>query len=78
MQRLDCRRFLSFFIAEIFKIKDEKIRQIEAVLMAVPYGMESGWQESPGRGAGKGMACRRPSEDLCFTGFRASSSPNLP
>jgi hypothetical protein len=25
------------------KIKDGKIRQIEAVLMAVPYGMESGW-----------------------------------
>jgi hypothetical protein len=33
----------SFIIAEIFKIKDAKIRQIEAVLMAVPYGMESGW-----------------------------------
>jgi hypothetical protein len=33
----------SFIIAEVFKIKDGKIRQIEAVLMAVPYGMESGW-----------------------------------
>jgi hypothetical protein len=37
------RQPFSFIIAEIFKIKDSKIRQIEAVLMAVPYGMESGW-----------------------------------
>jgi hypothetical protein len=37
------RQPFSFIIAEIFKIKDGKIRQIEAVLMAVPYGMESGW-----------------------------------
>jgi len=33
----------SFIIGEIFKIMDGKIRQIEAVLMTVPYGMESGW-----------------------------------
>jgi hypothetical protein len=37
------RQPFSFIIGEIFKIKDGKIRQIEAVLMAVPYGMESGW-----------------------------------
>jgi len=37
------RQPFSFIIAEIFKIKDGKIRQIEAVLMTVPYGMESGW-----------------------------------
>jgi hypothetical protein len=37
------RQPFSFIIAEIFKIKDEKIRQIEAVLMGVPFGMESGW-----------------------------------
>jgi len=37
------RQPFSFIIAEIFKIKDAKIRQIEAVLMAVPYGMSSGW-----------------------------------
>jgi hypothetical protein len=37
------RQPLSFIIAEIFKIKDAKIRQIEAVLTTVPYGMESGW-----------------------------------
>lgn len=37
------RQPFSFYIAEIFKIKDGKIRQIEAVLTTVPYGMESGW-----------------------------------
>jgi len=37
------RQPFSFVIGEIFKIVDGKIRQIEAVLMAVPYGMESGW-----------------------------------
>ena len=33
----------SFYIAEIFKIMDGKIRQIEAVLTTVPFGMESTW-----------------------------------
>ena len=37
------RQPFSFIIAEIFKVKDGKIRQIEAVLTSVPYGMESGW-----------------------------------
>lgn len=37
------RQPFSFIIGEVFKIKDRKIRQIEAVLMAVPFGMESGW-----------------------------------
>ena len=37
------RQPFSFYIAEVFKIKDGKIRQIEAVLTNVPYGMESGW-----------------------------------
>jgi hypothetical protein len=37
------RQPLSFIIGEIFKIKDGKIRQIEAVLTTVPFGMESGW-----------------------------------
>lgn len=37
------RQPFSFIIAEIFKIKDGKIRQIEAVLMGVPFGMPSGW-----------------------------------
>jgi hypothetical protein len=37
------RQPFSFIIGEIFKIKDGKIRQIEAVLTIVPFGMESGW-----------------------------------
>jgi hypothetical protein len=32
-----------FLIGELFKIKDGKIHQIEAVLIEVPYGMPSGW-----------------------------------
>lgn len=37
------RQPFSFIIGEVFKIKDGKIRQIEAVLTTVPFGMESGW-----------------------------------
>jgi hypothetical protein len=37
------RQPFSFIIAEIFKVKQGKIRQIEAVLTTVPYGMSSGW-----------------------------------
>lgn len=37
------RQPFSFYIAEIFKIMDGNIRQIEAVLTTVPYAMESGW-----------------------------------
>jgi hypothetical protein len=37
------RQPFSVIIGEIFQIKDGKIRQIEAVLTAVPFGMESGW-----------------------------------
>jgi hypothetical protein len=33
----------SFYIAEVFKVVDGKIRQIEAVLTTVPYQMSSGW-----------------------------------
>jgi hypothetical protein len=33
----------SFYIAEVFKVVDGRIRQIEAVLTTVPYQMESGW-----------------------------------
>src|SRR6185312_16139648 len=33
----------SFYIAEVFKVMDGKIRQIEAVLAQVPYQMESTW-----------------------------------
>ena len=34
---------ITFMIAELFKVKDGKLRQIEAVLTTVPYGMKSGW-----------------------------------
>lgn len=37
------RQPFSFYIAEIFKVMDGQIRQIEAVLTTVPYQMESGW-----------------------------------
>ena len=30
-------------IAELFKIENDQIRQIEAILHRVPYGMNSGW-----------------------------------
>jgi hypothetical protein len=37
------RQPITFYIAEVFKIEDAKIRQIEAVLTTVPFRMESGW-----------------------------------
>lgn len=33
----------TWYIAEVFRIEDGKIRRIEAVLERVPYGMLSGW-----------------------------------
>lgn len=37
---------LSFIMAEVFRIKDRKILQVEAILLEVPYGMPSGWVDS--------------------------------
>jgi len=37
------RQPITFYIAEVFKVMDGQIRQIEAVLTTVPYEMESGW-----------------------------------
>ena len=37
------RQPISFYIAEVFKVMDGRIRQIEAVLTTVPFRMESGW-----------------------------------
>jgi hypothetical protein len=37
------RQPISFYIAEVFKVVDGQIRQIEAVLTTVPYGMASSW-----------------------------------
>lgn len=41
----------TFLIGELFKIKNGRIHQIEAVLLSVPYGMPSGWgtAEAPQR-----------------------------
>jgi hypothetical protein len=36
----------SFIMAELFRIKDRKILQVEAVLLEVPYGMPSGWVDA--------------------------------
>jgi hypothetical protein len=41
----DFRRPKSFQIGELFKIEKGQIRQIEAVLLDVPYGMKSGWDQ---------------------------------
>jgi hypothetical protein len=38
----------TFMIGELFKIRNRKITRIEAVLLAVPYGMPSGWAQSQG------------------------------
>ncbi len=37
------RQPITFYIAEVFKVMDGRIRQIEAVLTTVPYEMSSGW-----------------------------------
>ena len=37
------QRPLTFMIGELFRVESGKIRQIEAVLLEVPYGMPSGW-----------------------------------
>jgi hypothetical protein len=33
----------TFLIAELFKVRDGRIAQVEAVLLTTPYGMPSGW-----------------------------------
>ncbi len=37
------QRPLTFMIGELFRVESGKIRQIEAILLEVPYGMPSGW-----------------------------------
>ena len=51
----DFRRPKSFQIGELFKIEKGRIRQIEAVLLDVPYGMKSGWGGSA-QSAASGIA----------------------
>jgi hypothetical protein len=41
----DFRRPKTLQIGELFKIEKGRIRQIEAVLLDVPYGMKSGWDK---------------------------------
>jgi hypothetical protein len=36
----------TFMLGELFKIKNKKITRVEAVLLAVPYGMPSGWSQA--------------------------------
>ena len=38
------RRPSTIMIGELFKIVDGRIRQIEAIIVSVPYGMPSGWE----------------------------------
>ncbi len=37
------RRPMAYFIFELFKIRDGEIREIEAVLVTVPFGLKPGW-----------------------------------
>ncbi len=39
------RRPHSYYLMELFKIKDGKIRQVEAVFITVPYYMPSPWDK---------------------------------
>ncbi len=48
MIRTNLRQPHTWQIAEIFKVQDGKIDQIEAVLNEVPYGMKSGWSDCSG------------------------------
>jgi hypothetical protein len=41
--RAPFNRPLTFMIGELFKIVDGQIRQIEAIIVTVPFGMPSGW-----------------------------------
>ena len=65
----DYRRPKSFQIGELFKIQKGRIRQIEAVLVDVPYGMNSGWGKS--RAPGPAVASPAPAgcDHDCLVGF---------
>ena len=39
------RRPFTAVIGELFKIKNGKIREIEAVMTSLPYGAKSGWDD---------------------------------
>lgn len=46
--RAPFNRPLTFMIGELFKIVDGQIRQIEAIIVTVPFGMPSGWSGGAG------------------------------
>jgi hypothetical protein len=45
------RRPHSFYVMELFKIKEDAIEQIEANFITVPYGMPSPWDPRAHRGS---------------------------
>jgi hypothetical protein len=67
----DFRRPKSFQIGELFKIEKGQIRQIEAVLLDVPYGMNSGWGKSRTPGTGVPPAGQADCGHDCLVGFVA-------
>jgi hypothetical protein len=64
----DYRRPKSFEIGELFKIEKGRIRQIEAVLVDVPYGMKSGWDKRTSAPAVRAAAAGGCDHD-CLVGF---------
>jgi hypothetical protein len=65
----DYRRPKSFQIGELFKIEKGQIRQIEAVLVDVPFGMKSGWGKSPAPGIAVAPPASAECDHDCLVGF---------
>jgi hypothetical protein len=67
----DFRRPKTLQIGELFKIEQGRIRQIEAVLVDVPYGMKSGWhsQQAAAPGAAAQPAAPAGCDHDCLAGF---------
>ena len=65
----DYRRPKSFQIGELFKIDKGQIRQIEAVLVDVPYGMQSGWGKSRAPGNAVTASASPGCDHDCLVGF---------
>jgi len=42
---LIARRPFTVVVSELFKIKNGKIREIEAIMTSLPYGAKSGWDD---------------------------------
>ncbi|HEY6453811.1 MAG TPA: hypothetical protein VIY90_00865 [Steroidobacteraceae bacterium] len=65
----DFRRPKSFQIGELFKIQKGRIRQIEAVVLDVPYGMKSGWGKSAVAGTAVSPPVPADCDHDCLVGF---------